>query len=134
MQSSTGQWASQMGEPAQLEQFSFITARSAVPLRFFASAIRFDPSFHEPPSKGDNHRRRQQHPPITNQSYSAPLEPVNKVWRARNERAQRLLCSGVIMRFAHRLRNAVKRTVVLRIELQSRLEITACLGPFVLFG
>src|SRR6476646_6809687 len=133
MQSSTGQWASQMGEPAQLEQFSFITARSAVPLRFFAAAIRFDPSFHEPPSKRDHHHRQQQ-PPITNQSDSAPLEPVNKVWRARKERAQRLLSSGVIMRFAHRLRNAVKRAVVLRIELQRRLEITACLGPFVLFG
>src|ERR1041384_2921641 len=134
MQSSTGQWASQMGEPAQLEQLSFITARSAVPLRFLASAIRFNPSFHDPPSKRDNDRHRQQHPPITNQSYSAPLEPVNKVRRASNERAQCLLSARVIARFAHRLRHAVKPAVVLRIELQRRLEIAARLGPFVLFG
>jgi hypothetical protein len=38
MQSSTGQWVSQMGEPAQLEQFSSITARRAVPLRFFVAS------------------------------------------------------------------------------------------------
>jgi hypothetical protein len=35
-----------MGEPAQLEQFSFMTANRAVPLRFFvASAIRCAPRF-----------------------------------------------------------------------------------------
>jgi hypothetical protein len=32
------------------------------------------------------------------------------------------------------LRHAVKRAVVLRIELQGGLEIAARLGPFVLFG
>jgi hypothetical protein len=38
MQLSTGQWASHIGEPAQLEQFSSITAKSAVPLRFFVGS------------------------------------------------------------------------------------------------
>jgi hypothetical protein len=50
MQSSTGQWASHIGEPAQLEQFSSITAKSAVPLRGFfvvSSAIRLAPRFLE---------------------------------------------------------------------------------------
>src|SRR5262249_37712626 len=134
MQSSTGQCASQMGEPAQLEQFSFITARSAVPLRFLASAIRFDPPFHEPSPKRDRDGRRQQHPPVPNQPYSAPFEPVNKVWRSRNQRAQSLLSSGIIPRLAHRLSNAVKRPIIPRIELQRRLKIATRLGPFVLFG
>src|ERR1051325_10735061 len=117
-----------MGEPAQLEQFSFMTARSAVPLRFLASAIRFDPPFHEPPSKRDNDRHRQQHPK-PNQPYPAPLEPVNKIWRAANERAQSLLSSGVITRFAHRLRNAVKGPIVARVDLERRFEIAARFGP-----
>src|SRR5690348_8030971 len=38
MQFSTGQCSSHRGEPAQLLQFSSITARRAVPLRFFFSS------------------------------------------------------------------------------------------------
>src|SRR5581483_9998024 len=91
MQFSTGQCASQIGEPAQLEQFSFITASSAVPLRFFASAIGHCPHFLETPLEGERYRQRQQNPPVSNQADAAPFEPVNEVGRARHQLAQRLL-------------------------------------------
>src|SRR6476646_6595001 len=49
MQFSTGQCSSHRGEPAQLLQFSSITARRAVPLRFFFSSGCAVPSVMVPP-------------------------------------------------------------------------------------
>src|SRR5918999_2673436 len=97
MQSSTGQWASQMGEPAQLEQFSFMTAKSAVPLRFFvASAIRLRPRSHKPSFRKKSQGHQQEHPPITDQAYAAPLQPVNKIGRLLVQPAQNLLRPRII--------------------------------------
>src|SRR5687768_4355039 len=105
MHSSTGQCASHKGEPAQLEQFSSITASSAVPLRFLvaSAAMRFDPRFLESSLEKECQRNRQQNPPVSNQPDAPPLQPVNKIGRARYELAQNLLRRGIIPHFAQRL-------------------------------
>src|SRR3990172_3539062 len=127
MQPSTGQWASHKGEPAQLEQFSSITANRAVPLRFLtASAMRFAPRFpFETPFKKKTDGDSEPQPPVTNQPDPPPLEPINEIGRAGDQLAQGLLRARVILRLDQHLRQAVKRAVVGGIDFKRLGKITA---------
>src|SRR6476661_811673 len=133
MQSSTGQCASQIGEPAQLEQFSFITASSAVPLRFFASAIGFYPRPSQSAFESPQNCQCHQYPPKKNQADAAPFEPVHKIRRTADQAAQNLLSAGIVALLFQHTRHALQRALILGIELQRLLEIVARLAPFSLF-
>ena len=74
MQSSTGQCTSHRGDPAQLVQFSFITARSAVPFLFLASAIDLHPS--SLPCTGNRRTTPKSTTGIPNSNVSARSWPI----------------------------------------------------------
>src|SRR3990170_7885675 len=100
MQSSTGQWSSHKGEPAQLEQFSSITARRAVPLRFFvdSTAMRLSPCLFILRLQEQRRRDQKQRPIITNELEFPPFQPINEIGGFTHKAAQSLLGPGIIPR------------------------------------
>src|SRR5687767_8582560 len=132
MQPSTGQCASHSGEPAQLEQFSSITASRAVPLRFFASAIRLHPRFLQPCPERERYRDREQYPPVSDEPYSAPIQPINEIGRVGIEPRENLLSFGVVPFFLQHQRHSLQGSLILWIDFQSWLKVTSCLPPIFL--